>query len=269
MAPRPRSIWRLSIWQVHRALLEAGISSELEAEIDEAEQRQEEAQQEAQEEAGAAPDPFASGQWHVHLEKPDDLPAFDAVLIATHDASLAAASVRAACASAPPAHEAAMRLEQLAAALDAQRAERTAAVYTWSGYFPAGASEALPFDAVTVPGSRIVHFLARDASKPGRPKLVRPPSSAGSPSAAAAGVPTPEHQGEEYELWTAVSTSDFAKVMDAGASLARGERGDSDRGGTTAAAAASMMSDEVSRLLGLGAHHYSPPLTPTTNAYHH
>ena len=185
------------------------------------------------------------GTWRLHFDGVAAPPApFDAVLLATHDAALAASVVRSAVLpTLDDAPAAAERLGELADALRAQREQRTAAVYTWSGYLPVGFSAQLPFDAVAVPGSPAVHFLARDASKPGRPALVR------MPGAAAAGDGGASEGAPEGELWTAVSTPEFAARMGAQESLAAGERGDSERGGGTAAAAAAAMSDEVRRLL--------------------
>ena len=98
--------------------------------------------------------------------------SFNALVVASHDASLAAKAVRAAAAAAADADaDVASRLEELSDKLQRQRKERTAACFTWSGYLPAGTSAAVPFDAATVPGSPILSFLARDASKPGRPDL--------------------------------------------------------------------------------------------------
>jgi hypothetical protein len=165
-----------------------------------------------------------------------DAPAepFDAVLLASHDASLAASVLREAVLPKVTEDELAReRLSQLADALHAQRHERTAAVFTWSGYFASGTSAAVPFDAVCVPGSRVVRFLSRDASKPDRAPL----------------VPLPNEPSRSAELWTAVSTDEFASAMLAQESLERGESGDSDRGGGTAAAAAEAMSSEVAKLL--------------------
>ena len=174
-----------------------------------------------------------NGKWTLDA---GDQPPFDALLLATHDAALGAATVRSTILpSVTDDADATSRLSALADALQAQRDERTSAVFTWSGYFPCGFSEALPFDAATVPGSRIVHFLARDASKPGREPLVPVPSEDGA--------------GAVGELWTAVSTPAFAKEMLAAESLKRGESGDSDKGGGTASAAADAMANEISSVL--------------------
>ena len=185
---------------------------------------------------------------------------FDALILATHDAGLAASAVRTVAAAASSvaadvggdeagaeaeAEAVQGRLSALAAALDSQRAERTSAAFTWSGYFPVGFSDHIPFDAVSVPGSPILSFLSRDASKPGR-------------SALASGGGDSEVRGE---LWTAVSTSDFAAAVlthtlrpeassAPGGAPFGGDSGDSERGGSAAAAANEAMTHEVRKLFG-------------------
>ena len=173
------------------------------------------------------------GKWHLDA---GEQPPFDAVLIATHAASFAADTVRSAVLPTvtddPEVHA---RLSGLADALQAQRDERTSAVFSWSGYFAKGFSDELPFDAVATPSSSVIHFLARDASKPGRPAVVDLPGKDG--------------DSRQAELWTAVSTPAFGKKMLAAASLASGESGDSDKGGSTAAKATELMTNEISQML--------------------
>ena len=175
-------------------------------------------------------------RWRLQFEKGDESDAFDAVLLATHDASLASAAVRNAILPIVGDEEEQARtvLSRLADDLQAQRDSRTSAVFTWSGYFARGTSEAVPFDAVTIPASRTIQFLARDASKPGREPLVK--------------IPGDDSNGVG-ELWTAVSTADFATAMAAQESLAKGESGDSDKGGSAAAMACTILSNEVQGLL--------------------
>ena len=179
---------------------------------------------------------------------------YDALVLATHDPTLAAETVRsiaqtvrmdgqlgtAEVGGAEAAGEAVdVRLDRLASALDAQRAERTHPLFTWSGYYDpsVGLAAALPFDAAVVP-SGSVHFLCRDASKPGRP-ATRP-----LPVATAA-----SDLGREAELWTAVSSTTLAKKLLGTNAAVLAEAGESDRGGRTAAAAAQLMSREISVLL--------------------
>jgi len=164
--------------------------------------------------------------------------AFDALVVATHNAALAATAVRATAATglAHSTDDVRGRLDALALHLEAQLAQRTVAAFTWSGYFPPGTSERLPFDAATAPPSRILLFLARDASKPGRPALCHPPSR---------GTMEPADQ-REAELWTAVSTPQFAQMLIASAPA--GDSSDSDRGGAAATAAAQLMTEEVTRI---------------------
>ena len=178
--------------------------------------------------------PLAHGKgWRLQLA--DGAPCgeveatYDALVLATHDAEFAAGAVRAAAAlsphpdGAPIDEQAAARLAALADALSAQRAERTGAVFSWSGYYPRGTSAMLPFDGATTPSSPVVRFLARDGSRPGRPEA-----------------------RAEGELWTAITTGSFART--ALATAPAGEAGDSERGGTAAAAVAAAVADEVGRL---------------------
>ena len=187
--------------------------------------------------SGGDGDSGGHAAWRVLVDGADDANAhapFDALVLATHDASLAAGALRSAVLpSLQDSPESSSRLSQLADALQAQREERTSAVFTWSGYFAPGLSERVPFDAATVPASPAVRFLARDASKPGRPAV----------------VPIPGDLRGEGELWTAVSTAQFAETMLARKSLASGESGDSDKGGSAASAASAAMTAEVGRLL--------------------
>lgn len=160
--------------------------------------------------------------------------AFDALVLATHDASLAAGALRSigaeGASDAASAAQEQQQLKSLADALQAQRDHGTAPVFSWSGVFPAGTSDALPFDAVCVPGSAVVQFLYRSASKPGRPAL--------------------EDGGE---LWTAVSTPAFAaELLRREGPAAEAQKGDSDRGGGAALAATNLMASEVSALLAGG-----------------
>jgi hypothetical protein len=77
-----------------------------------------------------------------------------------------------------------------------------------SAFDPVGSwSSLLPFDAATVPGSSVLQFVARDASKPSRPTTRSLPSSSSPPSSDASGSGS-----GEGELWTAVSTVAFAQV---------------------------------------------------------
>lgn len=150
---------------------------------------------------------------------------FAAVVIASHDASLAASAVQVAASDADV--QVAGRLEELARRFQQQRQERTEACFTWSGFFPVGFSACVPLDAAVAPSSHVISFVARDASKPGRPV-------------------TRACDGGEGELWTAVSTASFAQSI-----LARApstDPGDSGRGSEAATVAAQAMSQELARL---------------------
>ena len=106
------------------------------------------------------------GGWNIKAG-PDggSEPDFDALVLASHDPSLAAATVAALAESAP--EEAASRMNQLCAALRDVR-QHSQPVFSLSAHFEMGSLDALPFDAATVPGSPEVQFVVRDASKPGR-----------------------------------------------------------------------------------------------------
>jgi hypothetical protein len=150
---------------------------------------------------------------------------FAAVVIASHDASLAASAVQVAASDADV--QVAGRLEELARRFQQQRQERTEPCFTWSGFFPVGFSACVPLDAAVAPSSHVISFVARDASKPGRPV-------------------TRACDGGEGELWTAVSTASFAQSI-----LARApstDPGDSGRGSEAATVAAQAMSQELARL---------------------
>ena len=231
---------------------------------------------------GGGIDGHAGCRWRIQLAAEDAQPPhssdaaadpnvcepFDALVLATHDSSLAASAVRAVLSAeasrehataaeqvgeeAKNAQAVRSRLSQLADALQLQREQRTAPSFAWSGYFPTGFSERVPFDAVAVPGSSIVSFLARDASKPGRPALARMPRSIASDSGDLGGDLGGDLRGE---LWTAISTRDFASAVLANstssvAAAAVTESGDSERGGSAAGAANEAMSAEVRKLLG-------------------
>lgn len=107
-----------------------------------------------------------NGGWHIKAG-PDgsSQPDFDALVLASHDPSLAAATVATLAESAP--EEAASRMNQLCVALRDARLH-SQPVFSLSAQFETGSLEALPFDAATVPGSPEVQFVVRDASKPGR-----------------------------------------------------------------------------------------------------
>ena len=102
---------------------------------------------------------------------------------------------------------------------------------------PQGTSAPVPFDAAVTPGSNVLAFLSRDASKPERPRLASAIDAGGG---AVSG-----------ELWTAVSTVHFARQLLSSGGGGLREPGDSEvKGATTAALAAQLMGEEVRRLLG-------------------
>ena len=111
---------------------------------------------------------------------------FDAVIFATHDASVPAECVRGLASSEEGQALGAAgrdRLQRLSEGLLAARASRVP-LYTLSAEVHGGAAS-IPFDGVTVVGSDRVQFLARDASKPGR---ARASDAGGAASAVASGA---------------------------------------------------------------------------------
>jgi len=126
----------------------------------------------------------ASGGWQVTSEA-DQSEIFDAVIFATHDASVPAACITelATDTHSPEVHE---RLQELTKALLNARANRVP-VFTLSAEVACG-GEVVPFDAVTVHGSQRIQFLVRDSSKPGRIAA----------------------KGKKHELWTCISSSALA-----------------------------------------------------------
>ena len=225
-------------------------------------------------------------------------PFYEGLILASHDTSLAAATLRT---ISNAKGEAASVISPIVSRLDALR-DSTSPVFSWSGYFaeatlslahfsptchtcaflprvtlpvlphatlpsahpclyhpasqlyhpssqlapppppPQGTSAPVPFDAAVTPGSNVLAFLSRDASKPERPRLASAIDAGGG---AVSG-----------ELWTAVSTVHFARQLlsSGGGGLSSGglrEPGDSEvKGATTAALAAQLMGEEVRRLLG-------------------
>ena len=152
---------------------------------------------------GATPGPDG---WHLDIKTSSSSTAgagagsatvethqYDGLVIATHDASFAAsvvssiadAEVAAGCAADEPVLQ---KLQQLATDLTTVRQQGKAPVYT----LRATVDKAVPFDAVTIPGSPYVQFLSRSAT--------------------------------DDTVWTAVSTTAFAADL-----LARPDLLDADR----------------------------------------
>jgi predicted NAD/FAD-dependent oxidoreductase len=143
------------------------------------------------------------GGWQLQLEgeMTTESLSFDALVLASHDPTLAAQTVQAIVDTESQAplpdgnndddaetqHRLLMdRLTNLVGDLIQTRQSKQP-VFTWSGRFAADAPS-LPFDAVSVPGSHLIQFLARESSKPGRTKRM-----------------------DGGEIWTAVSTSSLAQ----------------------------------------------------------
>lgn len=144
------------------------------------------------------------GGWILNVDgdmQSGDLP-FDALVLASHDPSLAANAVDsiiqaekmaikdASSDDDDDAHSQLLeRLDNLVSDLRRTRNAKQP-VFSWSGRFPTALTQSLDFDAASVPGSHVVQFVARESSKP-------------------------QYQfskgGDETEIWTAISTSALAQ----------------------------------------------------------
>lgn len=158
------------------------------------------------------------------------------------------------------------RLDELANDL---RALKRRPLFALSALYPATAESAFfSLDAATVPGSPILQFIARDASKPGRPALRSPwPRTTSKGAGEASSSITPGvAQGAEGALWTAISTAAFAEhvvaqfpALAVAAAPTANNAGNSATSGMAIAqlrevasnAAVGPMEAELQRLLGL------------------
>ena len=174
--------------------------------------------------------PLPDGGWHVNVKGGDGEigeEIFDGLVLATHDASLSSRVVHSIVdAEVAARREAAtegdnesviVKLSQIADALQMVRDEGRMPVYTIASTYPRGFSQRIPFDAVSVPGSHLIQFLARDASKP-----------------------SSDNKEAEGEVWTAISTSLFAAGLLSEPGLSDGER---------LCEASNLLSEEIARLL--------------------
>ena len=87
--------------------------------------------------------PRPEGGWQLTLDGAGGTKDFDALILATHDPSLAGAAVRALLPRLEAEPEAAAVMRRLASDLQAQRDERTEPVFSCSLYLPQGFSEAV------------------------------------------------------------------------------------------------------------------------------
>jgi len=190
------------------------------------------------------------------------------LVVCSHDPSLASRIVGQLAAdssltqtSEPESAALTQRLRSLSAALQNLRDQFTLPVFTLSAYFPVGTSAELSFDAATVPGSDLLQFVCRDASKPSRPKTRTAATGTGVGGGAAPSTATKE---EEAELWTAVSTASFAQNMRASGLFSTAGAA---AAGEECNSAAALLSEELSHLLSSATdkaanESESPPLKP-------
>ncbi|CAJ1952931.1 unnamed protein product [Cylindrotheca closterium] len=150
--------------------------------------------------------------------------SFDALVLASHDPSLAANTIEsiieaekmASDASPDDAHSKLLeRLGNLVSDLHKTRNAKQP-VFSWSGKFPTELTQSLDFDAASVPGSHVVQFVARESSKP----------------------QYASNAAEDTEIWTAISTSLLAQDI-----LKRHSGREASEEATT------VMSEAVSKLL--------------------
>mmetsp|Transcript_23180 Transcript_23180/g.38363 ORF Transcript_23180/g.38363 Transcript_23180/m.38363 type:complete len:417 (+) Transcript_23180:95-1345(+) len=175
---------------------------------------------------GAAPVP--EGGWKLDTSGSDDIggDTFDAMVVATHDPSLAGGMVRrivdaevAAGGSTKGTEDdqsAALvirKLTDLSDSLQALRDHGRLPVYTLFATYPAGFSDKIPFDAASVPGSHHIQFISRHASG---------------------------HSDISGDTWHAVTTSMLAAELLSSPQLTDDEKRSSISG---------VASEEVSRLL--------------------
>ena len=242
--------------------------------------------------ADASFTPGREGGWRLKLNGSsngsgsEDAGAFDALVLCADDPALAARVVQGLSGELREVHGSsssssnnsgstedelellvAGRLDKLANDLCALKRRP---LFTLSALYPAPAESAVPsLDAATAPGSPILQFLARDASKPGRPALRPPwPRTAASKDAGKASKSAPGviNNGAEGALWTAISTAAFAEhvisqfpALAVAATSTTNNAGNPTTSGMALAqlrevasnAAAGPMEAELQRLLGL------------------
>lgn len=152
-------------------------------------------------------DMIPEGGWHLQVEPHETAPvtnqdkelSFDALVLATQDPLLAAMTVRTIVEAETDAASKAVeedpaadilldRLEKLSQELQTISQVSRQPLFTWSGKVASNTIEEL-FDGASVPGSHLVQFLAREASKPGR------------------------QTEQNNDIWTAVSTSALAQEV--------------------------------------------------------
>lgn len=128
-----------------------------------------------------------SNLWELQFQNNPKKETFDALILSTHDPSLAGQTLQSIISTKEDDDIVVERMKELQTKLQFIRDNNKQPVYSCSFIYPPESSKQIPLDAASVPGSSILQFISREASKPQRPTLV---------------------QGGE--LWKAISTSSFA-----------------------------------------------------------
>ena len=167
--------------------------------------------------------PVKEGGWILNVESNDGGAvfqnetdaSFDALVLATHDPSVASGTIR----SILDAEMAAggnnsededkpslllNRLGELADSFQSVRDNEKMPVFSLALTYPKGFSQDIPFDAVSVPGSQLVQFLSSESSKPNYSKIL--------------------NGGDENETWTAITTTRLASSILSQPDLSNKER---------------------------------------------
>jgi len=127
------------------------------------------------------------GKWMLQIKGGGISEAFDGVVFASHNQTLAADAIKT-LSSPPDQPEIKERLDKLSTSLGTLRSSHTSPVFTVSLQYPPAALNRVNFDAATLPADPALQMLIRESSKPGRD------------------VNAP------HDEWTGISTTVFAKV---------------------------------------------------------
>jgi predicted NAD/FAD-dependent oxidoreductase len=182
--------------------------------------------------------PKKSGGWSLTVENTDKIDpndTFDALVLATHDPSLAGGVIRSivdaetaaggystvqqAMDAKDDASIVLRRLLDIANSMQRVRDDDRLPVYAVSITYPNGFSNYIPFDACSIPGSHVVQFLCREDSK----------------------STTTIPNNQNGEVWTAITTSQLASTV-----LGTHDISDDEKRHAVSAA----VTNEISNLMG-------------------